>query len=182
MSSTRGLVPDGGEPRAYTVRLELADRPGELLRALEPIADHGGNLLGIVHERGSLTPRGHVPVEVDLEAGPEQFDRIVAALRDAGVTVTRAGEERYGESLIVLLIGDLVETDLSGTLTEIQEAEGVDVTGVSLDAPEGTADQSSARLHLAARTGDTDAALTAVRTVAAAKDLQVVEPVTVVEQ
>lgn len=168
---------DGGESRAYTVRLELADRPGELLRALEPIADHGGNLLGIVHERGSLTPRGRVPVEVDLEAQPERFDRIVAALRDAGVTVTRAGEERYGESLVVLLVGDLVETDLSESLTRIQSVSGVDVTGVALDAPEGTDDQSSARLHLATRAGETEAALSAVRELAAEKGLQLVEPV-----
>ena len=29
---------------AYTVRLELVDEPGELLRALEPIADNGDGL------------------------------------------------------------------------------------------------------------------------------------------
>lgn len=45
-----------GAVSAYTVRLELVDEPGELLRALEPIADNGGNLLSIFHERGSLTP------------------------------------------------------------------------------------------------------------------------------
>ncbi|MFB6104191.1 MAG: amino acid-binding protein [Halobacteriaceae archaeon] len=172
---------DGGEARAYTVRLELDDRPGELLEALEPIADHGGNLLGIVHERGSLTPRGRVPVEVDVACQPGQFDRIVAALRDAGVTVTRAGEERYGESLVVLLIGDLVETDLSDTLTTVQAVDGVDVTGMTLEAPEGTAEQSSARLHLATLAGDVAAALGAVQSVAEEKDLQVVEPVTEVE-
>jgi len=173
---------DGGEPRAYTVRLELDDRPGELLRALTPIADHGGNLLGIVHERGSVTPRGRVPVEVDVACQPEQFDRIVAALRDAGVTVTRAGEDRYGESVVVLLIGDLVETDLSDTLTRVQAVDGVDVTGMTLEAPEGTEAQSSARLQLAARTGAVAAALSAVRSVADEKDLQVVEPVTGGEQ
>ena len=49
--------------RSYTVRLELVDEPGELLGALEPIADNGGNLLSIFHERGNVTPRGHIPVE-----------------------------------------------------------------------------------------------------------------------
>jgi ACT domain-containing protein len=52
---------DGGV-RAYTVRLELVDEPGELLRALEPISANGGNLLSIHHERGNITPRGHIPV------------------------------------------------------------------------------------------------------------------------
>ena len=54
--------PDGGgRDRTYTIRLELVDEPGELLRALEPIAARGGNLLSIFHERGSLTPRGRIP-------------------------------------------------------------------------------------------------------------------------
>ena len=82
------------ETGSYTVRLELVDEPGELLRALQPIADNGGNLLSIFHERGNVTPRGHIPVEVDLETTPAQFDVIVAALRDAGVNVIRAGAER----------------------------------------------------------------------------------------
>jgi ACT domain-containing protein len=89
------------EVRAYTVRLELVDEPGALLNALEPIADNGGNLLSIFHERGNLTPRGHIPVEVDLEATPERFEGIVDALREAGINVIQAGAERYSETLTV---------------------------------------------------------------------------------
>jgi hypothetical protein len=92
------------EVRAYTVRLELVDEPGELLRALEPIADNGGNLLSIFHERGNLTPRGHIPVEVDLEATPERFDVIVDALRDEDINVIQAGAEAYTEELTDLLL------------------------------------------------------------------------------
>jgi hypothetical protein len=59
---------DGGErTQAHTVRLELVDEPGQLLAALGPIAENGGNLLSIFHERGNITPRGRIPVEVDLE-------------------------------------------------------------------------------------------------------------------
>ena len=71
-----------GEVRAHTVRLELVDEPGELLRALEPVAENGGNLLSIFHERGNVTPRGHIPVEVDLEATPGMCPR--------GVTLPRS--------------------------------------------------------------------------------------------
>ncbi|MFD1525915.1 amino acid-binding protein, partial [Halolamina salina] len=42
----------------HTLRLELDDEPGELAAALEPIAEHGGNLLSVFHERGSRTPGG----------------------------------------------------------------------------------------------------------------------------
>ena len=163
---------------AYTVRLELVDEPGELLRALEPIAENGGNLLSIFHERGNLTPRGHIPVEVDLEATQAQFDVIVDALRTAGVNVIQAGAERYSEELTVVLVGHLVETDLSDTLQRFQECGGVSVADVSLSAPAGTEGPSSARLRLVASAGRSDEALATVREVAAEKGLRVVEPLT----
>ena len=169
----------GDEVHAYTIRLELVDEPGELLRALHPIADNGGNLLSIFHERGNLTPRGHIPVEVDLEATPERFDTIVEALRDNGVNVIQAGAERYSEEVTLLLVGDLVQTDLSDTLSQIQEGTDASVTDVSLSAPEGTENGASARLRLAIQSGAAEPALASVREVAAAKDLHVIEPLTV---
>jgi ACT domain-containing protein len=166
----------GTDTNSYTVRLELVDEPGELLRALEPIADNGGNLLSIFHERGNLTPRGHIPVEVDLEATEARFDAIVDALREAGVNVIQAGAERYSEELTVVLVGHLVETDLSDTLRRFTDCGGVSVADVSLSAPAGTEGPSSARLRLVATEGRSDEALETVRTVAEEKDLRVVEP------
>jgi ACT domain-containing protein len=169
-------VSDAGQPQSYTVRLELADEPGELLRALQPIADHGGNLLSIYHERGDVTPRGRVPVEVDLECPPERFDEIVAALRDAEVGLVQAGQEQYGEEVTVLLVGHLVDTDLSETLDSVEASGGVSVADVALSASEGTDAPSSALLRLAVARGGTATALDAVRDVADRKDLRVVEP------
>jgi ACT domain-containing protein len=164
------------EVRAYTVRLELVDEPGALLDALEPIADNGGNLLSIFHERGNLTPRGHIPVEVDLEATPERFDVIVSALRDAGINVIQAGAEQYSETLTVVLSGHLINTDLSDTVSQIQTATDATVTDLSLSAPEGTDDASSARLRLAAEQDAVDGVVETVRTVAEQKELRVIEP------
>jgi len=164
------------EVRAYTVRLELVDRPGELLRALEPIADHGGNLLSIFHERGNVTPRGHIPVEVDLEATPERFETIVDALREEGINVIQAGADRYGTELTVVLIGHIVDTDISDTLDRIEGASGASIRDLSLSTPDGDAGESSARVRLAAQRGAADAALATVREVAEEKGLRVVEP------
>jgi ACT domain-containing protein len=162
--------------RAYTVRLELVDEPGELLRALEPIAENGGNLLSIFHERGNVTPRGHIPVEVDLEATPDRFEDIVAALREAGVNVVRAGSEEYTEELVFLLVGHLVDTDLSDTLSRIEGCAGASVSDVALSAPDGTAELSSARVRMETHADAASDALATVRTVADEKDLDVVEP------
>lgn len=164
--------------RSYTVRLELVDEPGELLGALDPIADNGGNLLSIFHERGNLTPRGHIPVEVDLEATQAQFDVIVDSLREAGINVIQAGAERYSEELTVVLVGHLVETDLSDTLRRFSDCGGVSVADLSLSAPAGTDGPSSARLRLVASEGQSSDALTAVREVAEEKELRVIEPLT----
>ncbi len=163
--------------RSYTVRLELVDRPGELLRALEPIAENGGNLLSIFHERGSMTPRGHIPVEVDLECHPHRFDGIVEALREEGINVIQAGAERYGEELVVLLVGHLVDTDLSDTISRIEDCSTATVDDFSLTAPEGTEGVSSARIRLATQAGTNGDALANLREVATEKGLHVIEPV-----
>jgi ACT domain-containing protein len=164
------------EVRAYTVRLELVDEPGALLDALEPIANNGGNLLSIFHERGNLTPRGHIPVEVDLETTPDRFEGIVDALREAGVNVIQAGAERYSEALTIVLSGHLINTDLSDTVSRIQEATNATVTDLSLSAPEGTEDASSARIRLATEQDAAEGVVATVREVAEEKDLRVIEP------
>ena len=170
---------DGGEtPQPHTIRLELVDEPGELLAALKPIAENGGNLLSIFHERGNLTPRGHIPVAVDLECPPDRFDVIVDALREEGINVIQAGAERFSEELSILLVGHLVDTDLSDTLRQIEECANASLTDISLSAPEGRDQPSSARLRLAAREGEVASAIESVRAVASEKGLDVIEPLT----
>ena len=160
--------------RAYTVRLELVDRPGELLHALEPIADQGGNLLSIFHERGNVTPRGQIPVEVDLEATPGQFEAVVDALQQTDINVVQAGQDHHGEEFVVVLVGDLVSADLSELLSRLQSGSGASVQDFSLTGPHG--ETSSARLHLAADTGSVPEILEGLRTIATERDLRVVEP------
>jgi ACT domain-containing protein len=166
----------GEGPQAHTVRLELVDEPGELLAALRPIAENGGNLLSILHERGNLTPRGHIPVEVDFECPPDRFEVIVDALREGGVNVMQAGAERYVEEVVVLLTGDLVDADLSDVVRRVESGAHATVTDLSLSAPEGMDESASARLRLGAREGRTEATLETVREVADGKGLRVVEP------
>ncbi|MDQ2055003.1 amino acid-binding protein [Halobellus sp. H-GB7] len=167
-----------GQPQPHTIRLELPDQPGQLLAALEPISDNGGNLLSIFHERGNVTPRGRIPVEVDVEATPDRFDAIVSALRDGGVNVVQAGAEHYAEEVVVLLVGHLVDTDLSDTLRRIEQCPAASIADFSLNAPEGRTDTSSARLRIATRAGATAEALEMVSDIAEEKELHVVEPLT----
>jgi ACT domain-containing protein len=174
MAETRNTTE--GETHAHTVRLELVDEPGELLRALEPISNNGGNLLSIFHERGNITPRGHIPVEIDLEASPERFDEIVTGLQEAGINVVQAGLERYSESLTVVLSGHVVDTDISDTLTRIREETNTSITAFSLAAPEGTGDVSSAKLRVSTASGEVENTLQAIRDIADEKGFKLIEP------
>ncbi|QZY00307.1 amino acid-binding protein [Halobaculum rubrum] len=172
---------DGGhktELQAHTIRLELVDEPGQLLAALKPIADHGANLLSIFHERGSLTPRGRIPVEVDIECPPDRFEGLLADLRDRGVNVIQADAEEYGDEVTVVLVGHLVDTDLSDTLKKIQDCSGASVADIDLSAPAGAGSSahSSARLRLRAHAGETARVVETVREVAAEKDIDVIAP------
>lgn len=169
---------DENAVHAYMIRLELVDEPGELLRSLRPISENGGNLLSIFHERGSMTPRGHIPVEVDLEATESQYEAIVEDLQDGGINVIQAGEERYSESLVCVLSGHIVDTDLSGTLSRIQDGSNATVTDLSLSAPQGTRNTSSARLRLAVEEGEVSETLETIRGIADKKDLHLIEPLT----
>lgn len=162
--------------RAYTIRLELVDEPGELLNALEPIASSGGNLLSIHHERGSVTPRGRIPVEVDLECVPDRFDEIVDGLRDAGITVIQAGEERYSEAVTVLLVGHLVDTDLSDTLERLERSRHASLLDCAVSTPQDREDVSSARIRLAVERDEVPDVLDSVRLIASEKNLRVIEP------
>ena len=166
-------------PETHTVRLELADEPGELLRTLRPIADTGGNLLAVLHERGNTTPRGRVPVTVEFRCPPSRFAAVVDALDDADVAVVQADSERYADRLTVLLVGHVVDGDLSATLSRIERSPVASVVDLSLSAPEGTDDVSAARLRLAVSTADggTGEALAAVREAAEARSLRVIAPV-----
>lgn len=168
--------------QTHTVRLELIDEPGELLRALKPISANGGNLLSVFHERGNVTPRGHIPIEVDIEATPERFEAIIDALHEANINIVQAGAERYSRNLTVILSGHLIDTDISDTINRIQTEATATVTGITLSAPEGTGDISSARLQVAIAAGQKDATVESIRNIAADKDLRIIEPLTIEEE
>jgi len=40
----------------FTLIVELKDKPGQLIKTLEPISRLGGNVIGVVHKRDRVTP------------------------------------------------------------------------------------------------------------------------------
>lgn len=48
----RGLLTSG---RSYMLTIELIDKPGQMLKISQLIAEHGGNVIGVHHERANAT-------------------------------------------------------------------------------------------------------------------------------
>lgn len=81
--------------RYQKLRISLRDRPGELVRTAQIVADHNANVIEVLHTRhGTGLPISDVELELHIETrGKEHGDEVVQALRDDGYEV-RVGE-RY---------------------------------------------------------------------------------------
>lgn len=80
----RGLVDAG---RYQHITIEVSDTPGELALVTGVIAGAGGNIIEVDHNREAPgMPVGAALLDLLLEVhGPEHFERVIQALRDAGL-------------------------------------------------------------------------------------------------
>lgn len=129
--------------------IELKDIPGQLVLALKPVSDFGGNLLSVLHQRDKKTPSGRIPIQLVLEIEERRLDRLVETLKESGVNVVRIGKERLKESIVVLLIGHIVHTDIRETIDSIDSTGFAEVVALSLSMP-GVDKKSSASVTLSA--------------------------------
>jgi len=83
---TRGLSKSG---RNYTFILDLFDKPGQLSGVLNVIADQGGNVISVTHERiNATTEINGCSIRLELETRDRQhIDQIRSALTEAGFHV-----------------------------------------------------------------------------------------------
>jgi threonine dehydratase len=72
--------------RYLKLRIPLPDRPGQLARTSEIIADQNANVVEVLHTRhGTGLAISQVELELHIETrGPEHADQVLQALRDAG--------------------------------------------------------------------------------------------------
>ncbi|HHQ44638.1 MAG TPA: hypothetical protein ENN13_00695 [Candidatus Altiarchaeales archaeon] len=99
--------------------LSLPDRPGMLLKAIEPISSCGGNILSLHHKRGS--GKGPVPVEVLFKVrDQESLELILKELKRQKISVKEArfeGRQYFKrKSISLLLIGHVIDRDIQGTI------------------------------------------------------------------
>lgn len=134
--------------------IELKDIPGQLVLALKPVSDFGGNILSVLHQREKKTPSGKIPVQVVLEiaetaTAERRLEGLVEELKKQGVNVVRVGKERLRESVVVLLIGHIVHTNLRETIDKIDRTGFAEVVALTLSMP-GVNKKSSASVTVSA--------------------------------
>lgn len=129
--------------------IELQDIPGQLVLALKPVSDYGGNILSVLHQRDKKTPAGRIPVQLVVDIKESRLDRLIEQLKERGVSVVRIGKERLKESLVVLLIGHIVHSDIRETIDSIDSTGFAEVVELSLSMP-GVDEESSASVTLSA--------------------------------
>lgn len=157
--------------------LELQDIPGQLLLALQPLKDNKANIISVVHHRERKTPRGMIPVRFVIEMDRSKLDIVKDQLKNSGITVVRAGEDRFIEAVSVVLVGHILDSDLGDTIRRIDSTGFAEVMDLALSMP-GIDDPSSAYLKIRA-TGKAEIqkSLMILREIGEEKKLLVIEPI-----
>ena len=114
-----------------TLVVELEDKPGQLLRVIEPISRLGGNIISIVHDRNRITPLKRIPVEFTLDISPKRLEELIEMLKQNGIYIRSCNEIKLSTSL--LLIGHIIHTDLSDTINKIDSSGFAEVVEIDIN-------------------------------------------------
>jgi len=158
------------------MKLEMKDAPGQLVAALKPISEVGGNIIAVIHQHDRDSTDDTLNVQIVLELPEGRLNDLVALLKTQGVHIQRIGEERLLYRRTVIMIGHLMHTDLSDTVDRIDSTGFAEVSELSMSMP-AVNERSSSRLTIKSVTKeDMDKAVEILRTVAKEKDLLLIEP------
>ncbi len=158
------------------MKLEMKDSPGQLVAALKPISDVGGNIIAVIHQRDPGVDGDTLNVQIVLELPKGRLENLISLLKDQGVHIQRIDEERLLYQRTVILIGHLMHTGFSDTVDQIDSTGFAEVTGLAMSMP-GISERSSARMTIrAVSRDDMEAALAILRRVAQQKSLLMIEP------
>lgn len=158
------------------MKLEMKDSPGQLVAALKPISDVGGNIRAVIHQRDPDVDGDTLNVQIVLELPKGRLENLICLLKDQNVHIQRIDEERLLYQRTVILIGHLMHTGFSDTVDQIDSTGFAEVTELSMSMP-GINDRSSTRMTIrAVSREDMEAALAILRRVAQQKSLLLIEP------
>ncbi len=159
-----------------TMDLELKDIPGQLVNALAPISDSGGNVVSVVHHHEKRTPRGTIPIQVTFDIA-DGLEELKYRLESRDIAIIRVNEARLLEHRTVILVGHIIHSDIRDTIDQIDRTGYAEVSDLAMSMP-GISLKSSARIGIsAAGKEEAKKAMNLLRAIANDKDLLVIEPI-----
>lgn len=125
----------------FDLTLSLADKPGQLLRALEPIAKNGGNIISIIHERDNPV-EGYVPVSLVVDfPSRRNFRSAINDLKNLGIAIIKSEEVVEKVRLTFILIGGV-------DLRRVIESSMGDVRIIGVEASTPKLNEVSVKLDI----------------------------------
>ncbi len=159
-----------------TLIVELEDKPGQLVKVLEPISKAGGNIVGIVHQRAKKTPLNRIPVEISLKIDKKRVDELLDNLKKAGIIVRSYNEVRLTVTTSILLIGHIIHTDLSDTINKIDSGDA-ECVELHVSMPRAN-EPSTAMVTISARNENKlKEAIARLKEICKKKEIEVIEPI-----
>lgn len=159
-----------------SMKLEMKDTPGQLVAALKPISEVGGNIIAVIHQRDEKKDGDTLSVQIVLEIPEQRLGDLISLIKAQGVNILRIGKEHLLYKQSVIMIGHLMHTDLGDTIDKIDCTGFAEVTDLHIAMP-AINERSSARLEIkAANEESMEQALNILRDVAREKKLLIVEP------
>ncbi len=105
------------------LEVELTDKPGELVKCLEPISALGGNILQVIHHRSRSVGKGVTPVSIHFEVeNIDVIEDIKNAIESQGVHVVKWAQEFVGFKHVVILIGHVFQKDITDTIIRLLDS------------------------------------------------------------
>jgi ACT domain-containing protein len=158
------------------MKLEMKDTPGQLVAALKPISEVGGNIIAVIHQRDEKKDGGVLAVQIVLELPEQRLSDLLSLIRAQGVNVVRIGKERLLYKQTIIMIGHIMHTDLGDTVDRIDCTGYAEVTELNMVMP-AINEPSSARIVIrSVNRNDMEQALGILRGVAKEKNLLIIEP------
>jgi ACT domain-containing protein len=158
------------------MKLEMKDTPGQLVAALQPISEVGGNIIAVIHQRDEKTDGDVLSVQIVLEISEKRLPELITLIKGQGVNILRIGQERLLYKQTVILIGHLMHTDLGDTVDKIDCTGFAEVTELNIAMP-AINEPSSAKIVIkSVNKTDMEKALDILREVALQKNILIIEP------
>ncbi len=159
-----------------TMVVELEDKPGQLIKVLEPISKFNGNVISIVHKRDEITPLGRIPVRISVQIDESKVEDLIKAIERRGVVIRSYNRVRLTATTSLLLIGHIIHTDLRDTIDKIDSTGFAEVVDLRIVMPELNKPSTAFITLSAVNEEKLNDAIRLLREICKSKGITVIEP------